>query len=106
MDLIWLGGEGPKDIPSFVYAHLVTKLKVPAENLNELRSVLKTGFWDDKLVTFIRIYDPRASEEAWQVRDFASLDEHTDLILYEGYWENGSDRVYLERKTGPKPQSQ
>jgi hypothetical protein len=106
MDLIWLSGEGPKDIPPLVYVYIVTTLEVPAENLTGLRSVLKTGFWEDKPVTFIRIYDPRVNEEAWQVKDFTSLDEHPDLILYEGYWEKGSDHVYLERKTAPKPPSQ
>ena len=102
MDLFWLGGEGPKDIPGWVYVHLVTTLKVPAENLTGLRSVQKMGFCEGKLVTFIRIYDPRTSEEAWRVKDFTSLDQHPELILYEGYWEKGSDRVYLERKTAPK----
>jgi hypothetical protein len=106
MDLLWLGGEGPKDIPSWVYMYLVTTLKVPAENLTGLRSVQKMGFWDGKLVTFIRIYDPLTSEEARQVKDFSSLDQHPELVLYEGYLEEGSDRVYLERKIAPKPQSQ
>jgi hypothetical protein len=105
MDLFWLGGEGPKDITGWVYVHLVTTLEVPAEKLTGLRSVQKPGFWEGKPVTFARIYDPNASEEAWQVKDFTSLDEHPELILYEGYWENGSDRVYLERKVAPKPQS-
>jgi hypothetical protein len=103
MDLIWLGGEGPKEIPPLVYMHLVTVLEVPTENLTGLRSVLKVGFWEGKPVTFIRIYDPRASEEAWQVKDFTSLDEHPDIILYEGYWVKDSDCVYLESKTAPKP---
>ena len=106
MDLLWLGGEGPKDIPGWVYIYLVTTLKVPPENLTGLRSVQKTGFVEGKPVTFIRIYDPRASEEAWQVKNFTSLDEHPDLILYEGYWEKGSDHVFLECRTAPKPQSQ
>ena len=106
MDLFWLGGEGFKDIPHWAYFYLVTTMKVPPENLAGLRSVQKVGFWDGKLVTFVRIYDPRASEEAWQVKDFTSLDQHLELILYEGYWEKGSDRVFLERRTAPKPQSQ
>ena len=106
MDLFWLGGEGPKDIPGWVYLHLVTTLEVPAENLTGLRSVQKLGFWEGKQVTFFRIYDPRTSEEAWQVKDFTSLDQHPELILYEGYLEKGSDHVYLERKAAPKPPPQ
>jgi len=100
-DLFWLGGDGPKDIPGQVYLHLLTILKVPPENLAGLRCVQQAGFWEDKPVTFIRIYDPRASEEAWRIKDFASLDQHPELILYEGYWETGSDRVYLKDKGTP-----
>ena len=103
MDLFWLGGDGPKDIPGWVYLHLVNRLKVPPENLSGLRSMQKVGFLEGKPVTFTRIYDPRASEEAWQVKEFASLDQHPELILYEGYWETGSDRVYLKCKEAPSP---
>ena len=106
MDLFWLGGEGPKDIPSWVYMYLVTTLKVPPDNLTNLLSVQKVGFWDSKLVTFIRIYNPSAIADTLQVKDFTSLDQHPKLILYEGYWEMGSYHVYLERKTAPKPQFQ
>lgn len=106
MDLFWLGGEGPKDIPSWVHLHLMTTLEVPAEKLTGLVSVQKAGFWKGKPVIFIRIYDRRASEEAWQVKDFTSLDKLPDLILYEGYWEKDSNRVHLECKTAPKPQPQ
>jgi len=103
MDLFWLGGEGPKDIPSWVYMHLVTTLKVAPESLTGLRSVQKVGFWEGKQVTFTRIYNPRASEEAWQVKDFTYLDRHPELILYEGYWEEGGDHLFLECKAAPKP---
>lgn len=106
MDLFWLSGEGPKDMPPLVYVHLMTAFEVPAENLTGLRSVLKTGFWDGKPVTFIRIYDPSASDEARQVKDFTFLDERPELILYEGYFEKDSDRVHLERKTAPERWSQ
>ena len=106
MDWFWIGGEGPKDTPSLVYMYLLNTLKAPPENLYSLSSVQKVGFWDGRPVTFIRIYDPRASEEAWQVKDFTSLDQHPELILYEGYCETGSDRVFLECRTAPKPPPQ
>jgi hypothetical protein len=103
MDLFWLGGEGSQDIPSWAHMYLVTTLKVPPENLTDLRSVQKIGFWDGKWVSFIRLYDPRTSDEALQIRDFTSLDQHPELVLYEGYWEKGSDRVFLQRgKAAPK----
>jgi hypothetical protein len=105
MDLFWLGGEGPQDIPAWAYMYLVTTLKVPPENLTGLRSVQRMGFWEGKRVSFIRIYDPRAGEEAWEVKDFTFLDQNPELVLYEGYRENGSGRVSLQRgKASQKPQ--
>jgi hypothetical protein len=97
MDLFWLGGEGPQDIPSWAYFYLVSTLKVLPENLTGLRAVEKVGFWDGKRVSFIRIYDPRTSDEALQIRDFTSLDQQPELVLYEGYREKESDRVFLQR---------
>jgi hypothetical protein len=107
MDLFWRGGEGFQDIPSWAYVYLVTTLKVPPENLTDLRSVQKIGFWDGKWVSFIRIYDPRTSEESSPVKDFTSLDQHPELVLYEGYIEKGSDRVFLQSsRAAPKLQPQ
>lgn len=104
MELFWLGGEGSKDIPSCVYLHLMTELKLPAESLVKLRSVLKTGIYDSKPVTFFRIYNPD-NEQFIQVKDFIYLDEHPELILYEGFWEKSNDRVHLEPKTSRKTNS-
>jgi hypothetical protein len=105
MDLFWLGGEGPHDIPSWAHVYLVTTLKVLPENLTGLRAVEKIGFRDGKQVSFIRIYDPRTSDEALQIRDFTYLDQNPELVLYEGHWEKESDRVFLQRgKATPKLQ--
>ena len=107
MDLFWLGGEGFQDIPSWAYVYLTTTLKVPPENLTGLRSVQKIGLWDGKWVSFIRIYDPRTSEESSLVKDFTSLDQHPELVLYEGYIEERSDRVFLQSsRAAPKLQPQ
>lgn len=105
MEMFWLGGEGPKDIPSPVYVYLMTTLQVSSENLVKLRSVLKTGFYDGKPVTFFRIFDPN-NEQLLQVKDFIYLDEHPELIIYEGYWEKNGDRVCLEGKPSRKTGSQ
>lgn len=106
MDLFWLGGEGPRDIPPVINVFLIYTLKVPYDKLTGLRSVQKAGFWDGKPVTFIRIYNPLTSEEASQVKDFTSLDQHPELIMYEGYWEKDSNHVFMECKPTPKPKSQ
>jgi hypothetical protein len=105
MDLFWLGGEGPQSIPPWAYVYLVATLKVPPQDLIGLRSVQRIGFWQGKPACFVRIYDPHASEEAWRVTDFTSLDEHPELIFYEGYRQEDNGRVFLQRgKAKPKLQ--
>ena len=106
MDLLWLGGQGPRDIPPVINMYLLGTLKTPYDKLTGLRSVQKAGFWDGKPVTFIRIYNPLTGEEASQVKDFTSLDQQPELIMYEGYWEKDSNYVFMEYKPAPKPQSQ
>lgn len=104
--MFWLGGEGPRDISETVNLYLRTTLNVPLEKLTiDLRSVQKVGFWDGKLVNFIRIYNKFANEEASKVKDFNSLDQHPELILYEGYWEKDNNYMFMECKTRLKPQS-
>ena len=105
MDVFWLGGEGPKDVPWSAHRYLVTTLKVPSLSLKGLRSLHKVGFQDGKPVTFLRIYDPLATEGKAKVQDFSSLDLHPELILYEGYWEKASDFVFLERRAASRPES-
>ena len=106
MDLLWLGGEGPRDIPPAVNVYLHSELQVAFEDLIGLRAVQKVGFWDNKLVTFVRIYDPLASNEASSIKDFTSLDQNPELILYEGYWEKDNNSVFMERRALRKPKSQ
>lgn len=102
MDWLWLGGEGPGELPAWAGWHLTTDFKVSPEDLPRLRSVQKTGFRQGKAVTLIRIYDPYASEDVLSVEDFNSLDQHPELILYEGYQEKEGDGVFLERGAAPE----
>ena len=95
MNWLWVGGEGPKDLPQWAYMHLVTVLKVNPDSLMDLQCVQQIDYRKDTLVNLIRIFDPKAVGETIKIKDFASLDEHTQLILYEGYMERVSGRVHL-----------
>jgi hypothetical protein len=98
MDLFWLGGDGPKDIPSSVYLHLVNTFHLSNDDLTGFRTVLSEGFEGGKAVTYFRVFNPNADDEAWHIRDFASLDEKPHLIIYEGYMENEGEYVFLEKR--------
>ncbi len=57
------------------------------EALRKLRRVESNCTVGDKRVTMIRIFDPAAAgEEGLDIEGFESLDRHTKLILYAGYY--------------------
>ena len=96
MDLFWLGGEGPKEVPWFVHYYLVNSIEVPADKLFGLYSLQKKGYRKGKPVTFFRIYNPSHCENIWPVKDFNYLDQYPEFILYEGYWEKVGEQIVVE----------
>ena len=54
---------------------------------------------DDQDIVDVRIFDEfRASEKKVKVLDYASLDEHPDLILLEGWIDNKSKTSDIKAK--------
>lgn len=81
---LWRGGEGPKGIPDWAYTYLVVVLKVDPDRLSLLKCVEQLDYLEKRPVNLIRIFDPEAAQRV-EIKDFASLDQHPELILYEGY---------------------
>lgn len=98
MGWLWIGGEGPKDLPQWAYSYLVTTLKVPPEGLIDTMCVMKAGYREGKPVSFIRIYNYLAREKKAAINDFTSLDQQPELILYEGYCETDSGHIFIEAR--------
>ena len=95
MTYLWQGGAGPRDIPQWAYRYLVTTLKADPDHLTPLKCVEQVNFEGAVLLNLIRVFDPNAVREAGQIKDFASLDQYPDLILYEGYMREGSGKVHI-----------
>ena len=98
MTWLWRGVDGPRDIPLWAYQYLVITLKVDPDRLSELRCVEQMDFEGGVLVTLVRIFHPKPAKKSIKVKNFASLDQHPDLILYEGHMEKGSGRVQMARR--------
>jgi hypothetical protein len=86
MTWLWRGGEGPKEIPPWAYTYLVVSLKADPDRLSLLKCVEQLDYLEKRPVTLIRIFDPDSARSE-EIRDFASLDQHPELIIYEGYRE-------------------
>lgn len=95
MSWLWRGTDDPKDIPQWAWLHLVTVLKVDPDYLGHLKCVEQMNFEGETLVKLIRIFNPMAVEKTTKIKSFVSLDKHPELILYEGYMEIESGKVYI-----------
>jgi hypothetical protein len=88
---------GPGDIPGPVQNYLVAERKLAPDLVKLLKAVIRKSQTGEPL--HIRIFDnSEAIAKKVQVKDFAFLDERPDLILYEGWFDEGSKQVKLEEK--------
>lgn len=72
---------------SAVWSYMHSRHGISGEALVPLRRVESDGIVNDKPVTRIRIFDlATAKEKGVAIEDYQSLDNHPDLILYEGYY--------------------
>ena len=89
---------GPKDIPGFVQNYLVAERKMNPDLVKLLKAVVRKGPTGETAFN-IRVFDEsEALAKKVQVKDYTSLDERPDLIIYEGWFDEGSKQVKLEEK--------
>jgi hypothetical protein len=89
--------SGPKEISGPVRNYLVAERKLDPDLVKFLKAVERkstTGATFD-----IRVFDDsEAKAKKAQVKGYTSLDECPDLIIYEGWLDEGSKQVKLEEK--------
>ena len=70
-----------------VWNYMNKELGIDGQDLMYLKRAETDGVVGDKPATMVRIFDPTiAKEKGVAVEDYESLDNHLDLILYEGYY--------------------
>jgi len=88
---------GPKEIPQAVQNYLVAETKMATDLVKLLRAVERRSTPEGKFL--IRVFDEsEAIAKKVQVKDYNSLDERPDLIIYEGWFEEATKQVHLEEK--------
>ena len=89
--------SGPKEIPGSVQNYLVAERKMDPDLIKLLKAVVRKSTTG---ATFnIRVFDSsEAKAKEVQVKDYTSLDECPDLIIYEGWFDNEAKQVKLEEK--------
>ena len=100
MDRLWLGGESPGDIPIPVNMYMVTHLNIDPDYLSQLKCVQQLDFVGDTLATLFRIFDPDMVPPSVKIHNFVSLDQHPELIIYEGHINLASESIDVSRGSG------
>jgi hypothetical protein len=82
---------GPKELPTAVGREIVTKLGGNPDRIWHFKAVIHPR--EGRIDIFdVRVFDPsQASSQKISVKDYNSLTEHPDLILYEGWFSNRSE---------------
>jgi len=89
--------SGPREIPGPVQTYLVTEWKMDPDLVKLLKVVERKS--TDGVTPNSRIFDnSEAMARKVQVKDYTSLDECPDLIIYEGWFDERAKQVKLEEK--------
>jgi hypothetical protein len=84
----------PIDLPQQVGRHLVVNLGQDPDWVWDLKAVVKPVEGGKKSARRFRVYDPVQAAKQWiKVRDYHSLDDFPDLILYEGDFDKDTNAV-------------
>ena len=92
---------GPKVIPFVVGRHLVVEENKDANLVWKLKGVVRPA--EKKKAFYCRVFDEAKTAQAGvKVKDWNSLDEHLDLIIWEGYYDKETHTVRPEKFAKPE----
>jgi hypothetical protein len=95
---------GPKGIPQFIGSHMVVEEKQDPDWVWKLKGVVRPA--GKKTAFYCRVFsEAQATQAGVKVKDWTSLDEHSDLILWEGYFDNETNAVRREKFAKPSGSS-
>jgi hypothetical protein len=92
----------PKEIPMEVGRYLVTNMHQNPDVVWHLKAVLRPKQEDKNLFDY-RVFDDRnAASKKIKVKDFNTLTEYPDLILFEGTLNKKTSKVsHIEKQKAP-----
>jgi hypothetical protein len=90
--------RGPGMIPGLVQKHLIAERKMDPNLVQLLKALVRKSATVETAFN-IRVFDEsEALAKNVEVKDYTSLDEHPNLIIYEGQFDEGAKQVKLEEK--------
>jgi hypothetical protein len=90
----------PKSIPDTVGRDLVVKMHKDPDWVWSLKGVVKLHQADSKTKFDFRVFDERdAALKGVRVKNYKTLDEHPELILFDGWFDKKTLQVHVEEKS-------
>jgi hypothetical protein len=95
---------GPKEIPQPVGSYMVVQMKKDPNRVWQLKGVVRPAAENGTF--YCRVFDKaQVAEAGLKVKDWTSLDTHPELILWEGYFDKGTNKVrdekFVKRSNSP-----
>jgi hypothetical protein len=88
----------PKQVPAAVETYLSTQRKMEVDLIRTLKATVR-GRPESNKAFDVRIFDPGETDASdIKIQNYASLDEHPQFILYEGWFDEKSKKVEMEEK--------
>jgi hypothetical protein len=95
---------GPRDIPDLAARHMIVEEKKDPDWVWKLKGVVRPA--GKKKAFYCRVFDEaRVAQAGVKVKDWSSLDEHPDLILWEGYFDKETNTMRREKFAKPSSSS-
>ena len=89
--------EKPKELPENVGRHLVVEQNLDPDWVWSLKCVRKAKE-NSKSAFDIRVFSQEsADQKGVKVRDYTTLEDHMDLVIFAGWYDKGSRKVQLEQ---------
>ena len=91
---------GPKGIPELAGRHMVVKENKNPDWVWQLKGVVRPA--GKKKTFYCRVFsEAQVAQAGIKVKDWTSLDDHPDLILWEGYFDKETNTVRHEKFIKP-----
>ena len=91
---------GPKGLPQLVGTYMVVEEKKDPDWVWYLKVVVRPA--EKKKAFYCRVFsEVQAAQTGVKVKDWNSLDDHSTLILWEGYIDNETNTVRREKFAKP-----
>ena len=89
----------PKELPSQIGRHMVVEMQLDPDWVWNLKYVSYPDKNNSKSFKFRIFSEQTAHDRGVSVSNFTSLDDHQDIILFDGFYDSNISKVNIESRS-------